>query len=177
MAQDVVDNLKWLQPNTMIDGLGLAETTPGPLILVTEFVGFITAFKFGGLIYGFAGALMALWATFIPCFLWIFLGAPYIEWMTHQPRLQGGLSSIMAAVVGVIANLFLWFVINIIFTSVTSKNFGPINLLIPDFKTVNLSIVLIASICGAISFWREIGLLTILLFSATLGLLLGLIIN
>ena len=129
MAQDVVGHLGWLQPNAMMDGLGLAESTPGPLILVTEFVGFLTAFHAGGLAYGITGAVVALWATFIPCFLWIFVGAPYIEWLTDQPRLRGALAAIMAAVVGVIANLFLWFVLHILFTDLTIQHYGPVSLL------------------------------------------------
>ena len=173
MAQDVVGHLGWLQPSTMMDGLGLAESTPGPLILVTEFVGFITAFHTGGLINGIAGALVALWATFIPCFLWIFVGAPYIEWLTDQPRLRGALAAIMAAVVGVIANLFLWFVLHILFTDLTIQNYGPVSLLVPDVTTTNPTVILIAVICGALVFWRQAGLFTILVTSSALGMILG----
>ena len=173
MAQDVVGDLGWLQPSTMMDGLGLAESTPGPLILVTEFVGFITAFHTGGLIYGIAGALVALWATFIPCFLWIFIGAPYIEWLMHQPRLRGALAAIMAAVVGVIANLFLWFVLNIIFAEIAAQQYGPVSILIPDVTTVNLTIIAIIAICGSLTLWRHAGLFTILGSSGALGLIFG----
>ena len=173
MAQDVVGHLGWLQPGTMMDGLGLAESTPGPLILVTEFVGFITAFHTGGLIYGIAGALVALWATFIPCFLWIFVGAPYIEWLTYQPRLRGALATIMAAVVGVIANLFIWFVLNILFAEIATIKYGPFSILIPDLTTVNFMIIFIAAICGALTFWRHFGLFAILATSGALGLILG----
>jgi len=173
MAQDVVGHFGWLQPGTMIDGLGLAESTPGPLILVTEFVGFITAFHTGGLAHGIAGALVALWATFIPCFLWIFVGAPYIEWLTNQPRLRGALAAIMAAVVGVIANLFIWFVLNILFAEIAAKQYGPVSILIPNITTVNLTIIAIAAICGALTFWRHAGLFTILATSGALGLVFG----
>ncbi len=173
MAQDVVSHLGWLKPGTMMDGFGLAESTPGPLILVTEFVGFITAFHKGGLIYGIGGALVALWATFIPCFLWIFIGAPYIEWLTSHPRLRGALAAIMAAVVGVIANLFIWFVMNILFAEIATEQYGLISILIPDVKTVNLTIIAIAAICGGLSFWRHAGLFTILATSGALGLILG----
>ena len=172
MAQDVIGHLGWLQPGTMMDGLGLAESTPGPLILVTEFVGFITAFNTGGLTNGIAGALMALWATFIPCFLWIFMGAPYIEWLTSQPRLRGALTAIMAAVVGVIANLFIWFVLNILFADINAQRYGPISILVPDAATVNLTIIAIVFICGVLTFWRHSGLLTILAASGILGLIL-----
>ena len=173
MAQDVVGHLGWLQPGTMIDGLGLAESTPGPLILVTEFVGFITAFHSGGLIFGIAGALVALWATFIPCFLWIFVGAPYIEWLTHQPRLRGALAAVMAAVVGVIANFFLWFLLNILFAEIAAQQYGPLSILIPDVTTVNLSIIAIIAICGSLTLWRRAGLFTILGSSGALGLVFG----
>ena len=173
MAQDVVGHLGWLQPGTMMDGLGLAESTPGPLILVTEFVGFITAFHTGGLSYGIAGALVALWATFIPCFLWIFVGAPYIEWLTNQPRLRGALAAIMAAVIGVIANLFIWFVLNILFAEIATEQYGPISILMPDVTTINLTIIAIAVICGVLTFWRHAGLFTILASAGLLGLIFG----
>ena len=173
MAQDVVGHLGWLKPGTMMDGLGLAESTPGPLILVTEFVGFIAAFRTGGLTYGIAGAFVALWATFIPCFLWIFIGAPYIEWLTSQPRLRGALAAIMAAVVGVIANLFFWFALNILFAKIDATRYGPFSILIPDVTTVNLTIIVIAAICGGLSFWRRAGPFTILATAGTLGLMSG----
>ena len=173
MAQYVVGHLGWLQPSTMMDGLGLAESTPGPLILVTEFIGFITAFHAGGLSHGIAGALVALWATFVPCFLWIFVGAPYIEWLMDHPRLRGALSAIMAAVIGVIANLFIWFALNILFADMATKQYGPISILIPDFTTVNLTVIVIAAICGGLIFWRHAGLLTILAASGTFGVIFG----
>ena len=122
MGQDVVVRYGWLDAGAMMDGLGLAETTPGPLILVTEFVGYLSAYRNGGgpaLIMGLLGAFVALWATFAPCFLWIFAGAPYIEWITKQPRLKGALAGITAAVVGVILNLAIWFALHVFFAKVT----------------------------------------------------------
>ena len=122
MGQDAVLHYQWLDAGQMMDGLGLAETTPGPLILVTEFVGYMAAYQQGGQsawMAGVAGALVALWATFAPCFLWIFAGAPYIDWINAQPRLRGALSAITAAVVGVILNLALWFALHVFFASVT----------------------------------------------------------
>ena len=101
MGQDVVEHHNWLGAGQMMDGLGLAETTPGPLILVTEFVGYLAAYDHGtgpALAMGLLGAFVALWATFAPCFLWIFAGAPYIEWINAQPRLRGALNAITAAV-------------------------------------------------------------------------------
>ena len=116
---------------------------------------------------------MAMWATFIPCFLWIFTGAPYINWLTSLPRLRSALAAIMAAVIGVIANLFIWFVLNILFTEIDVRQFGPVSILIPDFTTVNLTIVAIAAICSSLTFWHHAGLLTILATSVTLGLIFG----
>ena len=124
MAQDVVTQFGWLTAQEMIDALGLAETTPGPLILVTQFVGFLAAFKEGGLWLAMSAALVALWMTFAPCFLWIFTGAPYIEWISNQPRLKGALTAITAAVVGVILNLSIWFALHVLFSSVEQIDFG-----------------------------------------------------
>ena len=89
----------WLNAGEMMDGLGLAETTPGPLILVNEFVGFIAAFRQGGFWYGLLGAVVTLWVTFTPCFLWIFVGAPYIDWIASQARLRGALTAITSVAV------------------------------------------------------------------------------
>ena len=119
----------------MLDGLGLAETTPGPLILVTEFVGFLAAHRHGGgnpWAMGALGALVTLWATFAPCFLWIFAGAPYVEWLNGQPRLKSALAAVTAAVVGVILNLTVWFAIHVLFASVGERFAGPLRLLVPD---------------------------------------------
>jgi chromate transport protein ChrA len=119
MVQEVVQDFGWLTTAQMMDALGLAETTPGPLILVTEFVGFLAGAQAGGLGLGLAAALVTLWVTFAPCFLWIFAGAPYVEWIATRPRLQGALDAITAAVVGVIANLSLWFALHVVFGEVT----------------------------------------------------------
>lgn len=137
MAQDVVQQKQWLTLPQMMDGLGLAETTPGPLILVTEFVGYLAAVKHG-VAMGLAGAAITLWMTFAPCFLWIFAGAPWIERLTHAPRLAQALKAITAAVVGVIANLSLWFAAHVIFASVTPLRFGPLHLIAPDPTSLKL---------------------------------------
>ena len=105
--------------------------------------------------------------------MWIFVGAPYIEWLTDQPRLRGALAAIMAAVIGVIANLFLWFVLHILFTDLTIHNYGPVSLLFPDVTTANPTVILIAVICVALVFWRQAGLFTILATSSALGMILG----
>ena len=175
MAQDVVGQLNWLTLNEMMDGLGLAETTPGPLILVTEFVGFLAAFKTNGFMYGIAGALVALWATFVPCFLWIFAGATYLDWLTQQPRLSGALASIMAAVVGVIANLFIWFALHLFFTETVTFDFWSAKILLPNFATLDLHVTGIAIVCGWLAFWRKAGLLWLLGTAGLAGILSNMI--
>lgn len=137
MVQEVVQVQGWLSTAEMMAGLGLAETTPGPLILVTEFVGFLAGWHQGGWSMALAGAGVALWMTFAPCFLWIFTGAPHIARLTAEPRLAGALSGIMAAVVGVIANLSLWFALHVIFAKVSLYGFGPLTLNLPDPATLN----------------------------------------
>ena len=146
MAQDVVITKDWLTAGQMMDGLGLAETTPGPLILVTEFVGFLAAFQEGGIKLALIAGLLTLWVTFIPCFLWIFAGAPYIDWISSQPRLHGALSAITAAVVGVILNLSIWFMLHVFFEKITEVQFGPINLLWPNFSYINVPAIFLTSI-------------------------------
>jgi chromate transporter len=123
VAQQAVERFAWVTPAQMIDGLGLAESTPGPLILVVQFVGFLAAYQAAGdlppLVAGVLGALLTVWVTFVPCFLWIFLGAPYVERLRGNIRLAGALSAITAAVVGVIANLALWFATHALFGRTT----------------------------------------------------------
>ncbi len=157
MAQAVVADFGWLTPGQMIDGLGLAETTPGPLILVTQFVGFIAAFQHGGApawAFGLAGAAVALWATFAPCFLWIFVGAPYVEWLDAQPRLRGALAGVTAAVVGVILNLSLWFALHVFFGAVDRIALGPLTLWTPDPATLDPRVVALAALSAALLLWR-----------------------
>ncbi|WP_374371465.1 chromate efflux transporter [Tabrizicola sp.] len=166
MAQDVVQAKGWLTLKQMIDGLGLAETTPGPLILVNEFVGFMAAHQTGGWVLGLAGAAIALWMTFVPCFLFIFAGAPFIERLTHMPRLSGALAAITAAVVGVIANLSLWFALHVLFTSVPEIILGPLHLSLPDPATLRLLPLLIAAFAAWGLLVRHIPLLVVLALSA-----------
>jgi chromate transporter len=140
MAQDVVQHFGWLSAGEMVDGLGLAETTPGPLILVTEFVGFLASFRHGGgnpWAMGVLGAAITLWATFAPCFLWIFVGAPYIEWLRTAPRLQSALAAVTAAVVGVILNLTVWFALHVLFGHVTETWAGPLRLYLPQLASLS----------------------------------------
>lgn len=173
MAQDVVDANNWLTAAEMVDALGLAETTPGPLILVTEFVGFLAAEKSSGFWLGVAGAIVTLWVTFAPCFLWIFAGAPYIEWVSAQPRLQGALGAITAAVVGVILNLSLWFALHVFFGQTTREISGPISLLSPVWETVDWRVVLLASLSGVLLLGLKWNLILVLALSAAGGVLLS----
>ena len=156
MTQAVVQDKGWLTLPQMMDGLGLAETTPGPLILVTEFVGYLAAHKQGGWDYGIAGAIVTLWMTFVPCFLWIFTFAPYIARITAAPRLAGALKAITAAVVGVIANLSLWFAAHVIFRTVGKIDAGPLQLISPDWASVDplaLAIGLVAAWLLLVRHW------------------------
>lgn len=164
MTQEVVQVRGWLSTAQMMAGLGLAETTPGPLILVTEFVGFTAGFAAGSWGLAFCAALVALWMTFAPCFLWIFLGAPYLARITANPRLAGALSAIMAAVVGVIANLSLWFALHFLFATVGTSGFGPFTLVLPDPGSVKPLAVGLALFSGGLllvfhqPLWRVLAL-------------------
>lgn len=176
MGQDVVTHYGWLDAGAMMDGLGLAETTPGPLILVTEFVGYLAAYRHGGepaMAMGLLGAFVALWATFVPCFLWIFAGAPYIEWITHQPRLKGALAAVTAAVVGVILNLAVWFALHVLFTHVSLVELWPLRLWTPDPLSLDWRVVALAALSGILLLQRHWGIPAVLAVSAALALLLG----
>jgi chromate transporter len=171
MTQEVVQDRAWLTLPEMMAGLGLAETTPGPLILVTQFVGFLAAFKAAGLWAGIAGAITALWMTFAPCFLWIFAGAPWIARLTAMPRLSGALAAITAAVVGVIANLSLWFAAHVIFGQISRITTGPIDMILPQITSLNPIAVLIAALAAWLLLWRHVNLIIVLAVSAAAGLL------
>jgi len=171
MAQDVVSAYGWLTAGQMMDGLGLAETTPGPLILVTEFVGFLAAHQAGGAspyVMGVLGAIVAVWATFAPCFLWIFTGAPYVERLQAEPRLKAALAGVMAAVVGVIMNLTVWFALNVLFGRVGETAIGPARLYIPELATVSWPAVLLSALAFVLMFGLHRGMIT------TLGVCAGL---
>ena len=175
MAQDVVITKDWLTAGQMMDGLGLAETTPGPLILVTEFVGFLAAFQEGGIKLALIAGFLTLWVTFIPCFLWIFAGAPYIDWISSQPRLHGALSAITAAVVGVILNLSIWFMLHVFFEKISDVQFGPINLLWPNFSYINVPAIFLTSISIWLIIKLKWNIASVLLINASLALLQSLL--
>jgi chromate transporter len=157
VAQQAVEHYGWLRPGEMLDGLGMAETTPGPLIMVLQFVGFMAAFRDPGtlppLVAGTLGGLLATWVTFTPCFLWIFVGAPFIEVLRDNKALSGALSAITAAVVGVILNLAIWFAIHTIFTQVQPVAWGPIRFDAPVFGSVN-AWALLLSVAAVIAMFR-----------------------
>ena len=176
MAQDVVTKHQWLEAGQMLDGLGLAETTPGPLILVTQFVGYVAAFKKGGILVGALGALVALWATFAPCFLWIFAGAPYIEWIISKPRLRGALAGITAAVVGVILNLTVWFGLHVFFGKVTPQSTGWLKLWVPELATLDWRIVVLAAISGILLLYRHWNIAAVLGVASLGGLAVRLLL-
>lgn len=176
MAQDVVVQFGWLNAGEMVDALGLAETTPGPLILVTQFVGFLAGVKTGGLLLGFASALVALWVTFTPCFLWIFAGAPYIDWISSQPRLKGALTAITAAVVGVILNLSIWFALHVLFGEVQQTLTGPLTLWIPQLSSIQWLSVGLFLFSGFLAFKIHWGIGRVLLASAIIGAVIKLIL-
>lgn len=173
MAQEAVQGQGWLTAGQMLDGLGLAETTPGPLILVTEFVGYLAGYGAGGIGLGIAAALVTLWATFAPCFLWIFAGAPYIEWIASQRRLSGALSGITAAVVGVILNLSIWFALHVLFADVTRQTIGPLTLWQPTLASADWRVALLAVIAAYLLLWRHQNMVLVLAISALGGLVFG----
>ncbi|MDF3384227.1 MULTISPECIES: chromate efflux transporter [Sulfitobacter] len=147
MTQTVVQDFGWIETDQMIDALGLAETTPGPLILVTQFVGMLAGFAQSGPAGAMAAGLLALWVTFTPCFLWIFLAGPYLEALSEQPRIAGALRAITSAVVGVIANLSVWFALHVLFDRVGAD--GPLALPLPvwdSFNPMAVALTLLAAV-------------------------------
>jgi chromate transporter len=169
MAQEVVVDHGWLTAGQMMDALGLAETTPGPLILVTEFVGFLAGAGQDGLGLGLAAAAVTLWVTFLPCFLWIFAFAPYVEWITTRPRLNGALAGITAAVVGVILNLSVWFGLHVLFTDVTRLALGPAQPWWPDPASFDAGAILLAGLAAWLLMGRKWGLPAVLTLMAGAG--------
>jgi chromate transporter len=173
VAQEAVSTYGWLNAGEMLDGLGLAETTPGPLILVLEYVGFLAAFRdAGGLnpyLAGALGALLTLWATFAPSFLWIFAGAPYVEKLRGRATLSAALSAITAAVVGVVLNLALWFAIHVLFAKVETQWLHGVRLLTPTLASLDFAAAILA-LAAAIAMLRfHFNMIATLGASAALG--------
>ncbi|WP_260581862.1 chromate efflux transporter [Sphingopyxis sp. PET50] len=174
MAQEAVSGFGWLRPGEMADGLGLAETTPGPLILVTQFVGFLAAYRdaapFTPFVAALLGAGLTLWVTFAPCFLWIFAFAPWIDRLERAAGLKGALAAVTAAVVGVIANLSLWFALHVLFRRLAPSGWG-FDLPVPG--SVDWAAVLLALLAAVLLFRFKLGIITMLAICSVLGLLIG----
>jgi chromate transporter len=177
VAQQAVENYGWLTPGEMLDGLGMAETTPGPLIMVLQFVGFLAAYRDPGvlspLLAGTLGGLLATWVTFAPCFLWIFLGAPFVEKLRGNRALAGALSAITAAVVGVILNLAVWFAIHTWFGQTRPFTRWGMALEVPVLASADPWAIILALAAMAMVFVLRLGMLPALAISAALGLGLG----
>jgi chromate transporter len=176
VAQQAVEVYGWLLPGEMLDGLGMAETTPGPLIQVVQFVGFMGAYRhpgaFSPLAAGVLGSIVTTWATFVPCFIWIFLGAPYIEHLRGNKSLTAALSAITAAVVGVVLNLAVWFSLHTVFGVVDETHIGPVRLFLPVLSSVDLAALGIALAAMVAMFRFKVNMLATLGGSAALGMLL-----
>ena len=165
MTQEVVQNLGWVSTGEMIDALGLAETTPGPLILVTEFVAILAGAAQGGLPLAVLAGVTSLWVTFVPCFLWIFLAGPYLEQIAARPRISAALQGITAAVVGVIANLSIWFAVHVLFRTVDPD--GPLALPRPDMASLDVTALGFTLAAGYLLLRAKLGLGVVLLIMAS----------
>ena len=174
MTQTVALDFGWLSTAEMMDALGLAETTPGPLILVTEFVGLLAGYREGGIGLALLASLVTLWMTFVPCFLWIFAGAPYIDWLASRPRLAAALAGITAAVVGVIVNLTVWFALQLFFAQTAELSIGPGLMLVPDLPSLQWPALLISGVTGYLLLLRHVGLIKVLALGGALGLVVDL---
>jgi chromate transporter len=174
VAQQAVATFHWLRPGEMLDGLGMAETTPGPLIQVVQFVGFLGAYRHPGSLppwlAGIGGSLVTTWVTFVPCFLWIFLGAPYIERLRGERNLAAALSGVTAAVVGVIANLAVWFSIHTLFARVGEARWGLLHLQVPDLASLDFAALALSVLAVVAIFRWKLGMIPTLLGCALLGL-------
>lgn len=179
VAQQAVEHYHWLKPHEMLDGLGMAETTPGPLIMVLQFVGFMAAFRDPGglspMLAATLGGLLATWVTFTPCFLWIFVGAPYIERLRGNAGLAGALSAITAAVVGVILNLSIWFALHTLFRETVPVHAFPLDFDRPVLTSVDIPAMLLAIAAATAIFRFKLGMLTVLAGSCAAGVALRLV--
>src|SRR5450631_2640637 len=173
MAQQAVETYGWMTAPEMVDGLGLAETTPGPLILVIQFVGFLAAFReaapFSPITAGVLGAAMTTWVTFVPPMLWIFAGAPFIERLRANRELSGSLAAITAAVVGVILNLSVWFALHVLFGKVTEMHAGPLRWYAFDPLALDIRAAVLAVLAGVLAFGMHRSLIEVVVSMAALG--------
>lgn len=177
VAQAAVDSFGWLEPGEMLDGLGMAETTPGPLIMVTQFVGFMGAFRDPGVLSplqaGTLGGLLTTWVTFAPCFLWIFLGAPHIERLRDNRALSAALTAITAAVVGVVLNLAIWFALHVMFHEVGTFEGAGLHVAAPQPTSIDLAALAFTAAALLAVFCFKIGAVPLLVAAAVLGLALS----
>jgi len=175
VAQQAVDTYGWLQPGEMLDGLGMAETTPGPLIMVTQFVGFMGAFRQASgldpMLAGTLGGILTTWVTFTPCFLWIFMGAPFMEKLRGNRALSAALSAITAAVVGVVLNLGIWFAVHTLFGQVREVRGAGLDFEVPVLASVNLPALILTAAAVVAVFRLKIGPMWVLAGCAAAGLL------
>ncbi len=159
VAQAAVQTYGWLTATEMLDGLGMAETTPGPLIMVLQFVGFLAAYRDPGslspMLAGAFGGLLATWVTFAPCFLWIFLGAPYIEQLRTNKALSAALAAITAAIVGVILNLAIWFALHAMFRQIVRVDYGPLGFDAPVITSADPAAIILAIAAMIAIFWLK----------------------
>jgi chromate transporter len=176
VAQQAVEHYHWLQPREMLDGLGMAETTPGPLIMVLQFVGFMAAYRDPGalspMVAASLGGLLATWVTFVPCFLWIFLGAPYIETLRGNKGLAGALSAITAAVVGVILNLSIWFGLHTLFRQTTPVRSFGLSFDMPVWSSLDVAAFVLAAAAATAIFRFNVGMIWVLAGSCAAGVAL-----
>ena len=176
MAQQAVEVFGWLSGAEMRDGLGLAETTPGPLIMVTQFVGFLGAYRHSvgidPVLAGVLGSILTVWVTFVPCFLWIFLGAPYIERLRDNRSISAALSGITAAVVGVILNLAFWFGLRVVFADVGTSKFGFLTLPVPNLATLDVVALLLTLGAATAMFIFHQGVLRTLAYCGSAAIIL-----
>jgi len=181
MAQQAVETYGWMTAPEMVDGLGLAETTPGPLILVTQFVGFLAAFRdaapFSPIAAGVIGAAMTTWVTFVPSMLWIFAGAPFVEPLRANRQLSGALAAITAAVVGVILNLSVWFALNVLFGRVVEMHAGPMRWYAFDPLALDLRASALAAIAAVLAFGLHRSLIEVVVVMAGLGVIVQFILH
>jgi chromate transporter len=179
VAQQAVEHYHWVQPREMLDGLGMAETTPGPLIMVLQFVGFMAAYRDPGtlspMLAGTLGGLLATWVTFTPCFLWIFLGAPFIETLRGNKELAGALTAITAAVVGVILNLSIWFALHTIFRETSPVRSFGLSFDRPVWSSLDVAALVLALAAATAVFRFNVGMLTVLAGSCVAGVAMRLL--
>ncbi|MDP1877248.1 MAG: chromate efflux transporter [Actinomycetota bacterium] len=173
VAQQAVDRYGWVTPQDMMVGLGLAETTPGPLIMVVQFVGFLAAYNNPGdlppVVAGVLGSVVTVWVTFVPCFLFIFLGAPFVERLRDNDALRHALTAVGAAVTGVVLDLALWFAMNTVFGSVQDRSYGPFVVPVPDLSSIQWASVGLSVLAAVLVFRFRLGTLKVLAVIAGLG--------